>query len=175
MQSLKILFLCFCLVSSFGFAEGRERRENKIPVVETTVQNDFPNVFRPVGNFFKRLFGKRRKFVEGLPSSVTNLILSQTEIAASCPANQNSCSGSKEIGVYTTAIYPEGVDLIYVYQVSGGKIIGKGSKVIWDLTGIMPGTYKITAGVVTDCGVCGVTQTRTVKVIECSDCRSDEN
>jgi hypothetical protein len=59
--------------------------------------------------------------------------------------------------------------LTYNYTVSGGRIVGQGANVSWDLTGAQPGTYTITAGVDDGCGVCGKTQTRTITVTEC-DC-----
>jgi len=37
---------------------------------------------------------------------------------------------------------PENDVLTFSYKVSGGRIIGTGQKVKWDLTGVSPGTYK---------------------------------
>ena len=61
--------------------------------------------------------------------------------------------------------------LLYSYTVSGGKIIGQGQKVIWDLSGVAPGTYTITAGVDDGCGICGETKSMEVIVKECPDCK----
>jgi hypothetical protein len=69
--------------------------------------------------------------------------------------------------VTTTAVDPENDVLTYNYTVSGGRIVGQGANVSWDLTGAQPGTYTITAGVDDGCGVCGKTQTRTITVTEC--------
>ena len=64
------------------------------------------------------------------------------------------------------------IDLLaFNYTVSGGKIIGVGPKIVWDLSGVRPGTYTITASVDNGCGVCGETMTKTVKVVECPDCK----
>jgi hypothetical protein len=60
------------------------------------------------------------------------------------------------------AIDAENDVLTYNYAVSGGKIIGQGARVVWDLSGGEPGTYTITAGVDDGCGICGQTQTQTV-------------
>lgn len=49
---------------------------------------------------------------------------------------------------------------------TGGKIVGQGPNVIWDLSGVEPGTYTITAGVDDGCGVCGKTKTMEIKVIK---------
>ncbi|MEZ5424767.1 MAG: hypothetical protein R2747_00760 [Pyrinomonadaceae bacterium] len=106
-------------------------------------------------------------------ADVNDLALSANEIIIGCsePAKKNSCSiGDGRISVTTTAVDPEGDVLTYIYKVSGGKIVGSGKEVVWDLWGVKPGTYNITAGVDDGCGICGKTVTRTVVVKECPDC-----
>jgi hypothetical protein len=71
------------------------------------------------------------------------------------------------VNVTTDAVDPENDVLTYQYNVSGGRIVGQGANVSWDLTGAQPGTYTITAGVDDGCGVCGKTQTRTITVANC--------
>jgi len=61
--------------------------------------------------------------------------------------------------------------LTYNYTVSGGRIVGTGANVQWDLSGATPGTYTITTGVDDGCGVCGKTDTQTITIAECADCR----
>ncbi len=105
---------------------------------------------------------------------VTDLTLSQTEVAAPCPSGQvpregTVCSDKMNVQVTTTAVDPEKDVLMHHYTVSGGRIVGQGAKVFWDLTGIAPGTYTITAGVDDGCGICGQTQTGTITVRNC-DC-----
>lgn len=105
-------------------------------------------------------------------ASVSNLTLSADELVI-CPdgADNKKCSDKKmEISVDTEANDPEGDVLTYHYNISGGRIIGEGAKVVWDLSGVEPGTYTITAGVDDGCGICGTTVTKTVAVKECSDC-----
>jgi len=107
-------------------------------------------------------------------ANVTNLTLSQTEIAAPCPSGfvpreGQVCSDNMTVQVTTTAVDPENDVLTYNYTVSQGRIVGQGANVSWDLTGVAPGQYTITAGVDDGCGVCGQTQTRTVTVAAC-DC-----
>lgn len=106
---------------------------------------------------------------ESGPPKVTELILSEYEIAVSCSAvdqiKHKNCSISpRVISVSTTAFDSENDTLVYHYIVSGGRIIGEGKDVIWDLADVKPGTYTITAGVDDGCGVCGETKTRTVEV-----------
>lgn len=88
-------------------------------------------------------------------ANVVNLTLSVTEIGA---------SSSRTISVTTDATDPENDVLTYGYTISAGQIRGQGAKVIWDLTGVAPGTYTITAGVDDGCGFCGSTVTKTVAV-----------
>ncbi|HQU90904.1 MAG TPA: DUF6438 domain-containing protein [Pyrinomonadaceae bacterium] len=88
--------------------------------------------------------------------SVADVLLDKDEIA--------SLTTDKQIAVKTIAADPENDILTYVYTVTGGRIIGAGASVKWDLTGVRPGTYTITAGVDDGCGVCGRTMTKTVVV-----------
>jgi hypothetical protein len=106
-------------------------------------------------------------------ANVTNLELSETTVTNGCPAGQVpaegvTCSPDMIVDVRTTAVDPENDVLTYVYTVSGGRITGTGANVAWDLTGVSPGTYTITAGVDDSCGVCGTTQTKTVTVANCN-------
>lgn len=105
-------------------------------------------------------------------ADVTNLVLKQNEIIAYCSTDSKKCADvNRLIEVVTTAIDPENDVLTYSYTVSAGKIVGTGANVVWDLSSALPGTYTITAGVDDSCGVCGQTQTKTVKVVECADCK----
>ncbi len=107
-------------------------------------------------------------------ADVTNLELSETRVTGRCepgfqPREGTTCSDDMSVGVTTTAVDPEGDVLTYNYTVSGGRVVGQGANVQWDLTGAQPGTYTITAGVDDSCGVCGKTQTKTIEVATC-DC-----
>lgn len=134
------------------------------------VGNAIPNIFRPIGNFFKRLFGKEKTPVACAMANVNNLTLSELEITETCATRDNSCAKSQLIEVFTEASDPEDDVLIYGYTISAGRIIGEGEKVIWDLSGVKAGTYTITAAVDDGCGFCGQTRTVKVKVIKCPDC-----
>lgn len=106
-------------------------------------------------------------------ANVTALDVSESTVTNGCPAGQIPaegavCSPDMVIDVRTTAVDPENDVLTYVYTVSGGRINGTGANVAWDLTGVSPGTYTITAGVDDSCGVCGTTQTKTVIVENCN-------
>lgn len=110
-------------------------------------------------------------------ADVTDLILSASEITIGCnnPAKNEKCKNSKtKVFIRTTAVDPENDVLTYNYDISAGKIIGQGFSVVWDLSGVQPGIYTITAGVDDSCGICGKTVTKTVVVKECTDCLKDK-
>jgi len=165
MNYFKVLFLFLCLVpSTFGFGESKI----------SAVQNGFPNVFRPITNVFKKILGIKPRIIREYAPDVINVTLSRNEVVGSCPTNQKLCSDRKGIGIYTEVSNPENDVITYVYKVSGGKIIGEGSTVVWDLSGEKPGTYTITAGVDNSCGVCGRTLSKEVRIVECPDCKTSD-
>lgn len=104
-------------------------------------------------------------------ADVQSVELSRTEVTTNCLNGVSCKDNAQSIDVSTIAIDSEGDLLIYDYKVSDGEIIGKGSKVVWNLSGAKPGTYTITAAVDDGCGYCGKTITKEVKVIECPDCK----
>jgi hypothetical protein len=104
-------------------------------------------------------------------ANVTDLRLSTSELVLQCEAGGTPREGTTTskrmiVDVDTTAVDPESDVLSYNYKVSGGRIIGQGRKVKWDLTGIQPGTYTIDAGVDDGCGDCGARKTESVTVSE---------
>lgn len=110
-------------------------------------------------------------------ANVTGLTVSDTEIRLPCPAGTRPregvvCDDATTVTVTTTAEDPENDVLTYNYTVSGGRIVGTGASVQWDLSGLQAGSYTITAAVDDGCGLCGATKTETVRVIACPDCVS---
>jgi hypothetical protein len=181
----KILAVVFCLCvffSSFCLAKSGEQREantqSSLAVSKTITNSEFPNIFRPIGNWFKRIFGVKQKNAHCPPNAppiIESVILSASEITKECssykPIQNNSCSNTiKTIDVTTVAKDDENDVLVYYYEVSGGKIIGRGSKVIWDLSDVKPGTYTIIIGVDDGAGFEGRTVTKEIKVVECPNC-----
>ncbi len=107
------------------------------------------------------------KEVYNKPADVTAVELDWSEIRI--PSNVEKNFEDRKnfiVEVSTTAVDPEGDVVTYNYTVSGGRIIGTGARVIWDLKGVMPGTYTITAGIDDGCGICGQTKTKTIKVVQ---------
>jgi hypothetical protein len=110
---------------------------------------------------------ERTYVTEGGPANVTDLTLSKNEINVEYDKSKSDkvyFLESGQIFVNTVAVDPEGDVLVYRYIVSAGKIVGSGAKVVWDLSGVKPGTYTITAGVDDGCGICGKTETKTVTI-----------
>ncbi|MEP6788590.1 MAG: hypothetical protein ABJB40_09175, partial [Acidobacteriota bacterium] len=110
---------------------------------------------------------------------VDSVTISDTTITLPCRpgfhSKSGACNDNKTVSVKTTAHDPENDVLTYNYTVSGGRIVGQGANVSWDLSGAQAGTYTITTGVDDGCGVCGKTDTQTIKVEECPDCVQDCN
>ncbi len=107
-------------------------------------------------------------------ADVTGLRLGADTIFLPCepgsvPRQGSVCRDGSTVTVATTAVDPENDVLTFNYTVSGGRIVGSGANVTWDLSGVGEGTYTIVAGVDDGCGLCGKTETRTVRVVKC-DC-----
>ncbi len=141
----------------------------------TGVPPGFQTSSDPHGFIVQLFIGRRderQNEIINPPANVTNLTLSDSEIKGGCqpgfrPKEGQQCNDNTSINVSTTAVDPDNDVLTYNYTVSGGRIVGQGANVSWDLSGAQPGTYTITAGVDDGCGLCGKTETRTVTVASC--------
>ena len=150
----------------------------------TTTWTGIPPGFQPSEDphgFIVQLFAgrrhKRQAEVINQFANVNSVTLSDTTITLGCqpgfrPREGTVCNDSSSISVATSASDPENDVLTYNYTVSGGRIVGTGANVSWDVGGLAPGTYTITAGVDDGCGLCGKTQTQTITVVAC-DCVID--
>jgi len=79
-------------------------------------------------------------------SWLNSLTLSHHEVSKTCASSNSDCSDSHRIRIMASAPDIESPHE-YVYTVSAGTVIGNGSNVLWDLTGVKPGKYIITAGI----------------------------
>lgn len=131
-----------------------------------------------ISGFIGQVWVGRREPRQGpitnLAANVDAVSLSTTVITLPCapgkrPRAGGTCDDNRTISVATRASDPENDVLTYNYTVSGGRIVGQGANVQWDMSGVTPGTYTITTGVNDGCGVCGKTDTQTITVKEC-DC-----
>jgi hypothetical protein len=150
-------------------------------ITRTTNFTGVPGGFRPSsdphGFIVQFTAGRRNARTTGqVPNrfaDVTNILLSETRVTIPCAegtraAEGANCTDDMSVNVTTTAVDPENDVLTYTYTVSGGRIVGQGANVQWDLTGAAPGTYTIVAGVDDGCGVCGKTQTTSIIVENCN-------
>ncbi len=152
-----------------------------VPSVVTSTSTGVPPGLQtssdPHGYIAQFWIGRRDKR-EGeklnVPANVDSVTLSSTTITLPCPPGTSSKSGScpdnTSIDVATRASDVENDVLTYNYTVSGGRIVGTGANVQWDLSTASAGTYTITTAVDDGCGVCGRTDTQTITVVACPDC-----
>lgn len=154
----------------------------RVPSTITTTFTGIPPGFQvsndPHGFIFQFTAGRRNKRVGDTVrpfANVDSVTLSNTKIVIPCepgtvPRPGTTCPDGSTITVGTKGSSTEATDVLtYNYTVSGGRIVGSGANVTWDLSGVRPGTYTITAGVDNGCGVCGTTKTETITVESC-DC-----
>ena len=88
------------------------------------------------------------------------------------PIGREACNDAMSVNVTVDPAYKvEGLPVHY--QVSGGRIRGNGSTVVWDLQEMQPGTYSISAEVRSRGGVITKIGAALVIVRECSSCTGD--
>jgi hypothetical protein len=115
--------------------------------------------------------------VKKLTTTVSQLRLDETTISLPCQPGFRPVEGakvSKDPVVEVRTFAEAGTlrdKLIFTYSVSGGRILGSGPVVKWDLTDLAPGTYDIAVRVGDSDGVSN-TQNNQVKVVEI-DCGGD--
>jgi len=127
-----------------------------------------------MAQFFWGRRDNRSTEILNVPADVTAVALGASTVTIGCPAGFRSrsgaCNDNRSVSISTTAVDKENDPLTYNYTVSGGRVVGTGSNVTWDLSGAAAGTYTVTVGVDDGCGVCGKTVTQTVTVAACADC-----
>lgn len=109
-------------------------------------------------------------------AEIERLELDKNEVLIPCPPIDNipkegrACPDDDGlVAVKTIVRNPKKAPLVYAYTVSGGRIVGQGEKVVWDLKGVRPGTYTITAAIDDGRGFSYETKNQTIPVREC-DC-----
>ncbi len=105
-------------------------------------------------------------------ADVEDLILDEETVVHPCAPGQQAESGKRVsddsmISVSTLSKDAENDVLVFHYRVTGGKIIGSGKDVVWDLTSLSPGTYQIWVGADDGYGVVGKTAAKTITVLDC--------
>src|SRR5688500_11941900 len=110
------------------------------------------SVFVSPGSSSKSAAGQNRSAVVGpTPAAfaeIEKIEFDKDEVMGSClPCKPRTppWDDSGQVTVKTIVKNLEKVALSYIYTVSGGRIIGKGESVTWDLNGVDPGFYVVTA------------------------------
>lgn len=175
--SLFLLLSLLSLLTTFAsIAHSRANPIEKIgsdfyhgAAIRSTLSNsDIPTVFSPVRRWVRKLLGiKPKPIEEGGPADVTKLKLSAAKITLPCNPETR---GNRQLIEITVEAYDRYDVLTYVYNPSAGKIIGEGPNVMWDLTGVPPGTYTLAAGANDGCGVCGLTKIEKIEILKDTRC-----
>ncbi|MCA1590499.1 MAG: hypothetical protein LC734_08945, partial [Acidobacteria bacterium] len=114
------------------------------------------------------------------PPNVTAFTLDRDHVRFLCPlprGEPNRTVSGREMTIeLETKFEDKENDIVtYNYKVSGGRIVGTGARVYWNLDGLAAGTYEVAAGVDDGCGICGTTMKKSVTVSEaapnCASCR----
>jgi len=102
------------------------------------------------------------------------------ELKASVPAITLSCKSGEASATCKTdpcqlvtlranASDAESDRVLYNFSTTGGRVIGDGAEVVWNLNGVDPGTYVATAEATDGCGCVSFAET-IVTVAVCKDC-----
>jgi hypothetical protein len=116
--------------------------------------------------------GSSNGLLKKKPSVV--LQASTTLITYPCPPNghsiSRSCPSTADLQVGLTSTAKDfNKQPVYAYTVTGGRVVGEGNKVTWDLSGFGPGTYTATVAV-QDSKKHRAVSSVMVKIENCSDC-----
>jgi hypothetical protein len=155
-----LLLIAASLVVSFGLASKSTADTNQSAFIDPLVT---PTPFAEI----ERIELDRNEVV--IPCVCKGVIRHESEFL--CMMDEND-ERLKEIGLITVKAFvrnPKNKPLSYEYEVSGGKITGQGDQVVWDLTGIRPGTYTITASIKGKRRISTETKTLSAVIREC-DC-----
>ncbi len=102
-----------------------------------------------------------------------SVLASTTSILLPCPPGTQSAtcvpSPTREVQLTADARDPDGDPLLYTWTVTGGRLVGEGRTVTWDLSGVAEGSYTATVEV-SDATHPPVSDSVTVTVAQCTDC-----
>ena len=140
---------------------------------------DFPRGFvrsqDPHGYIFQFWAGHRNERAPTVvpnnpPTTAVSASPSRVVLAANCGPNERPSEGCTATGTQVqlaaNATDPDGDTLLYTWSTTGGRIVGDGANVSWDLSGVQPGTYTASVEVDDGCGCIAFSST-TVTVETC--------
>jgi len=170
-MKIVILGLCFVLANA-PIAHGSDETEFKKCRDENPAlapRYDFPESIRAAKRKFRKIYGKDVPYCPNFYADVTRLTLDSWELIA-----ESDIGSPAYVNIFTEFFDPDNDVVTFNYKVSGGKIIGQGARVTWDVTGLAPGTYTIIAGVNDGAGICGQIKKQKLEILECDTCRLRE-
>ncbi len=140
----------------------------------TSTTSGLPAGFTPsddangfLGQFFIGHRNARAPSVLPNQPPVVNSFTANPSSVVVCPRDASQAvPTNSQVQLTTNASDPDGDTLLYTYSVTGGRIVGEGPNVSWDLSGVQPGTYTSTVEVDDGCG-CVAFSSTTVNVTEC--------
>lgn len=155
------IFLLFLAIVTFGQSDISKRQA--LGCTDSSRPGDCKPCLRPGSS------AEPGKETLNRWADVTALELNKSEVHIPTQVENEPTPGDDHsrdmlVEVTTKAEDPEGDVMTYHYTISGGRIVGQGSRVYWDLNGTRPGTYIITAAVDDGCGICGRRMTQNVTV-----------
>ncbi|HVE58848.1 MAG TPA: hypothetical protein VNB22_18585 [Pyrinomonadaceae bacterium] len=168
MRSILISVFLICFVFCFSSLAQKTDSANSAKASPAS-KVKIPNLFRPVGNWIKDLFRKDNKIIFCPPHPwIDKITLSRPEISLSCLNYYSPCRDkSALIEVFAEGGSYQNEPFVYKFQASAGKIIGSGARVVWDLSGVQPGTFYVTAyAEELDYQLTGITRTEFVTIVE---------
>ena len=118
------------------------------PTRERNRPNPVRRFFSWTGNQIARPFRKEPQLGCTLPPMITSITTSKSLITIcqfSMAASRESCSPDREITLTANATAPDDLKFFFTWSVTGGKLLGEGRTVTWDLTGLPEGSYTATA------------------------------
>jgi hypothetical protein len=127
-------------------------------------------LFIPFGLSSKTYAQKKKENKPSPAIEIEKIELNKKELVIYCPYSKYCKKENFSIDVQTTVRNSQNAPLIYEYTVSGGRIVGQGAKVFWNLEGVRPGKYTITVTVDYGRGFINETKSEIVEIKECPVC-----
>jgi|GEM_PF-3517049 len=163
------LFVCFLSLMFLGFdvhSSNASHKEKSFCGVK--VKSSLTRMPKSETNFLWKSIDKKPESPDNKPPKITALSLWSNDVYQPCEdeATKNCPSTGQVVDIDLKATDSDGDTLLYGYDVKFGKIIGDGTKVKWDLSGVPSGKYEIVVSV--DDGHGGVTTEK--RVIEINEC-----
>lgn len=141
---ISLLLITFSLIFLLEFNSNRLNAENYFPSVKLATTPTPVNM-----------------------NDSEKITLDKDVVCHPCPPGNQPVPGRAECDnnmVITVFAGKSDDNLNYKYTISGGRIIGEGAKVSWDMTGAQPGTYQIRVDIEDKSKEQKRTETKTIEV-----------